>query len=123
MPNIPQYIEQTVKPIENSPVTYAFTISTTSVRILPQKLERLGLLFHNPIESSSSIYVCPAFDYLGRSLPAGSNFGAGSVIIFPGGSWAIGTGAPFSFSGCGTAWNAAAIAGSSVPFSVLEWLG
>ncbi len=118
--NVGSFIEQTTKPRQSSPIAWAYLLGVSSIAVLPQNLSRVSLIFHNPIEGGVSLFVCPAIDHNGNPLAAG---GAGSMLILPGSSLTFSSQAPYSFSGCGCAWNAAAISGTNNPLTIWEFPG
>jgi len=100
-----------------TPITYALTLGTTSVQILPSNPSRKALMFFNP--TANIVAICPAVNSLGGPQVAIVN-GAGSInitqlglLIIPGPGWPDNV-------GLGTAFQAIASA-PSTPFTVWEF--
>jgi len=98
------------------PLTYALTLTTSSVQILPANPTRKGVAFSNP--GPNSVAVCPAVGNAGQAVAAVIN-GAGSITILPGGLLLVPQNTwPDAVATC--AWNAIA-SGGSTPFTAWEF--
>lgn len=98
------------------PFVYPATIGTSPSQILPANPQRRKLIFHNP-NAGATIAYCPAGPSRNNVVFTCAVNGAGSITLFPGGSFSIDSGDQRLLMS--SAWNAVASTAGST-FTVLE---